>query len=320
MYKIVLFGTKDILKKMEPLCKKEIDSGIFEIVGRAVFENRTINFIDGKNKLVKQDDDIINHVNLAICFSAKNEFYGRMRQLKGLGFPSDKIIDGRVFQIPNLDFPRLLSEGIAYGIFESKYSFFDRTNVIYPRVYTFRDSEIVVKLGVKSRIHALENFPTHVEGNSGMITFENFSSISWDGLFQVNPNIGHSSKFLTSFHPNNFDWNFPKKFRAHNGECQIKIGNDVWIGRGCALKCTNPEKPLIIGDGAVIASSSVVVKNVPPYAIVGGNPAQVIKYRFPPHVIEALLRIKWWDWSFDKIHRNFKYFNDVEKFISLHDK
>lgn len=86
------------------------------------------------------------------------------------------------------------------------------------------------------------------------------------------------------------------------------------------MKSTNPDKPLIIGDGAVIASDSVVVKNVPPYAIVGGNPAQIIKYRFEPHVIEALLRIKWWDWSLDKIHDNFQYFNDVEKFISLHDK
>ena len=85
------------------------------------------------------------------------------------------------------------------------------------------------------------------------------------------------------------------------------------------MKCTNPKKTLVIGDGAVIASDSVVVKDVPPYAIVGGNPAKVIKYRFPPHIIKALLRIKWWDWSLDKIHDNFKYFNDVEKFISLHD-
>ena len=85
------------------------------------------------------------------------------------------------------------------------------------------------------------------------------------------------------------------------------------------MKCTNPNKPLIIGDGAVITSDSVVVKNVPPYAIVGGNPAKIIKFRFSEDVIESLLRIKWWDWDIDKIHDNFKYFNDVEKFIALHD-
>ena len=54
--------------------------------------------------------------------------------------------------------------------------------------------------------------------------------------------------------------------------------------------------------------------------VVGGNPAKIIKYRFEPHIIEALQRIKWWDWSLDKIHDNFKYFNDIEKFIALHDK
>ena len=86
------------------------------------------------------------------------------------------------------------------------------------------------------------------------------------------------------------------------------------------MKCTNPNKPLVIGDGAVVASDSVVVKNVPPYAIVGGNPAKIIKFRFSEEVIESLLRIKWWDWSLDKIHDNFKYFNDIDKFISLHDK
>ena len=319
-YKALLFGNNVNLKKMAKYCKKEIECGNLEVVGRAVFENDTINFIGGNGKLLKSGDDIAKDVDLAIIFPAKNELYGQMRQVRNLGFPNERIIDGRVFRIPELDFPRLLSEGVAYGSFESKYSFLDRTNVIYPRAYTFKDCDVVVQLGVKSRINALANFPTHIEGNAGIITFEKFSSISWGSLFQVNPNVGHSRRLLTSFHPNNFDWKFPKKFKSHDGQCHIKIGNDVWIGRGCSLKCTNPAKPLIIGDGAVIASDSVVIKSVPPYAMVGGNPAQIIKYRFPPHVIEALLRIKWWDWSFDKIHRNFKYFDDIETFISLHDK
>ena len=104
------------------------------------------------------------------------------------------------------------------------------------------------------------------------------------------------------------------------GGCKISIGSDVWIGRGCIFKCANPDKPLIIGDGAIVASDSVVVKNVPPYAKVGGNPAKVIKYRFSEKIIESLLRIKWWEWDMDKIYENFKYFNDVEKFVELHDK
>ena len=115
-------------------------------------------------------------------------------------------------------------------------------------------------------------------------------------------------------------WTLQEKSYLPSGQCKILIGNDVWIGRGCSLKCSTSNKPLIIGDGAVIAADSVVVKNVPPYAIVGDNPARLIKYRFSEDIIEALLRIKWWNWDIDKIYKNFKYFNRVEEFIALHDK
>jgi virginiamycin A acetyltransferase len=59
-----------------------------------------------------------------------------------------------------------------------------------------------------------------------------------------------------------------------------------------------------IGDGAIVATRSVVVSAVPPYAIVGGNPARVIRRRFPDDVVAALLDIAWWHWSADKISRN----------------
>ena len=230
--------------------------------------------------------------------------------------PRDKIIDGSVLKVPNLDFPRLLKEGVAYGIFENKANFSDITHSIYPRVYTFKNSKTTINLGIKSMI----NYSANLEGSGGIITCGNFSEMAWRILFELGINVGHNHKLLSSAHPNNFDWNFPGKFRAPGGTFRINIGNDVWIGRGCILKTTNPNKPLVIGDGAIIAADSVVVKNVPPYAIVGGNPAQIIKYRFEPHIIDALLRIKWWDWSLDKIHDNFKYWNDIEKFISLHDR
>ena len=254
-----------------------------------------------------------------MIISSRDKLYQKMKFIEAKGVPRNRILDGYVFKVPNLDFPRFLKEGVAYGVFDARNSFFDNTNLIYPRVYKFKnDSVTTIKLGAKSRINGSYGLPVHMEGR-GMITFGNFSSIAWGGFFQLGLNVGHNHKLLTSYHPDNFDWAFPKDFRAPSGVCKINIGSDVWIGRGCTLKCTNPKKPLVIGDGAVIASDSVVVKDVPPYAIVGGNPAQVIKYRFPPHVIKALLRIKWWDWSLDKIHDNFKYFNDVEKFISLHD-
>ncbi len=59
-----------------------------------------------------------------------------------------------------------------------------------------------------------------------------------------------------------------------------------------------------IGDGAIVAARSVVVSEVPAYSVVGGNPAKVIKQRFPAQVVNELLAIKWWDWPVDKISRN----------------
>ena len=77
---------------------------------------------------------------------------------------------------------------------------------------------------------------------------------------------------------------------------QILIGNDVWIGDGVTIL-----GGVRIGDGAVVAAEAVVTKDVPPYAIVAGNPARVIKYRFPQDVIEKLERIAWWNWSSEKL-------------------
>lgn len=68
------------------------------------------------------------------------------------------------------------------------------------------------------------------------------------------------------------------------------IGNDVWIGQNVTLN-----RGVNIGDGAVVAAFSVVTKDVPPYAIVGGNPARVIRNRFPRAVSKALLETSWWD-------------------------
>lgn len=82
----------------------------------------------------------------------------------------------------------------------------------------------------------------------------------------------------------------------------ISIGHDVWIGAQVVIL-----SGVTIGTGAVIAANSTVTRDIPPYAIAGGTPAKVIKYRFPEEVIQKLLELRWWDWSDEKIrfHKSF---------------
>lgn len=82
------------------------------------------------------------------------------------------------------------------------------------------------------------------------------------------------------------------------------VGNDVWIGAN-AIIC----RGVNVGDGAVIAAGAVVTKDVPPYAIVGGVPAKVIKFRFSQNIIKRLNSIKWWNFPIDFIKSNFDLFN-----------
>jgi virginiamycin A acetyltransferase len=77
------------------------------------------------------------------------------------------------------------------------------------------------------------------------------------------------------------------------------VGNDVWIGYGATIM-----PGIRIGDGAIVATASVVTKDVPPYAIVGGNPAGLLRYRFDEATIARLLALRWWDWDPARVARH----------------
>jgi carbonic anhydrase/acetyltransferase-like protein (isoleucine patch superfamily) len=107
------------------------------------------------------------------------------------------------------------------------------------------------------------------------------------------------------------------RLTKHPAEEKICIGNDVWIGAGAIIL---RKEGLKIGDGAVIAAGAVVTKSIPPYAIAAGVPAKVISYRFSEDIIDFMLELKWWDWSFDKVRDNLDALNaqpDIEKLKEL---
>lgn len=95
------------------------------------------------------------------------------------------------------------------------------------------------------------------------------------------------------------------------GSCNI--GNDVWIGANAIIK-----DDISIGDGAIIGAGAIVTKDVLPYAIVVGNPARVIRFRFKQEEIDFLLKFKWWDKEPDWLKENFKHLHNIENFMKIY--
>lgn len=172
---------------------------------------------------------------------------------------------------------------------------------------------------------------TLLNTNLGYGTYIQHDSIIIDAKLGRFCSVGPNVKFIVGQHPTDtfvsthpaffstnpvtgFTYCKEQKFPDYGqpvcqGKYQFCIGNDVWIGDGAVIMAG-----VTIGDGAVIAAASVVTKDVPPYAIVGGIPAKVIKYRFQEEIIRFLMDVKWWEKDLTWIEEHSDYFDDIKRF------
>ena len=136
---------------------------------------------------------------------------------------------------------------------------------------------------------------------------------------KVNIYLGgnHRKDWVTTYHFGHIHKDIFNTFdgKGHpttNGD--VIIGNDVWIGSNVTIM-----SGITIGDGAILATECFVTKDVPPYAVVGGNPAKIIKYRFTEKQINELLEIKWWNWNDEEIKKIVPSLvsDNIDKFIEL---
>ena len=146
------------------------------------------------------------------------------------------------------------------------------------------------------------NITFYSHGNTELyMTVGSFTSISVDGVSVfLTDGRGHEYQTGTNYP---FGINYTDIFSNyknwdHRTRGNVTVGHDVWIGSGVSIM-----SGITIGDGAVIAAHSHVVRDVPPYAIYGGNPARLIKYRFSQDIIDKFLELKWWNLPDDSINK-----------------
>lgn len=142
----------------------------------------------------------------------------------------------------------------------------------------------------------------HYPINHDRLIIGKFCSIACGAKF-IFTSANHTLKSLSTYpFPLFFEeWGLDKAnvTDSWDNKGDIIIGNDVWIGYEAVIM-----SGVTIGDGAIVAARAVVTKDVPPYTIVGGVPARLIRKRFSDETIALLSEIKWWEWSYDRIKEN----------------
>lgn len=156
-----------------------------------------------------------------------------------------------------------------------------------------------------------KNVKYHFDFMGDKLIIGKFCMIASDVTFIMNGG-NHATQGLSTYPFSIFGhaWEHAMDGKEFPFKGDTVVGNDVWIGYKATIM-----PGIKIGDGAVIATHSTVVKDVEPYSIVGGNPAGEIRKRFGPEIIERLLKLKWWDWDVEKITRNVQHLTgfDIDK-------
>ncbi len=156
--------------------------------------------------------------------------------------------------------------------------------------------------------------PTVLEPKMASLTIGKFCSIAGEVVIILG---NHKIDTVSTYPFKTLSKHWPGaralEVKDHFTNGDVIIGNDVWIGHGATVM-----SGISIGDGAVIAANTLVNKDVPPYAIVGGTPAKIIRYRHDNDIITSLLNIQWWNWTDEDIDRALPYLlGDIKKFIEL---
>lgn len=165
---------------------------------------------------------------------------------------------------------------------------------------------------VKAKVETGLDMDSKINQNAGVYNLQigKYSSLAEDVLFMID--INHDYLSVTQGCVSELkDISAEMKIKRKG---QILIENDVWVGHGVTIM-----NGVTIHNGAVVAANSTVTKDVPPYAIVAGNPAKIVKYRFSENTINKLLKISWWNWSSETITERSEDFkgtisNFVEKY------
>lgn len=148
-------------------------------------------------------------------------------------------------------------------------------------------------------------------GKESSLTIGSFCSIA-TGVVIVLDGI-HTVDWVTTYPFTAILKEFGHLSRPAGTKGSVVIGNDVWIGMDALIL-----SGVTVGDGAVIGAQCVITKDVEPYSIVAGNPANIIRKRFDEKTIDELLKIKWWNWPMSRIKENMPLMlsNNIQEFIN----